>query len=146
MKNEINQYCSNHSSLESSALKEIREYTFANEQAPVMISGQLVTNTLKTIIKLSDSKKNKYENISHRIIADHIRSSSHLIADGILPSNEGRGYVLRRIMRRGMRHAHILGCKEPIFYKLSPIIIKEMGDVYPELKRAELLITETLKN
>jgi len=101
---------------------------------------------IELIVKLSDSKKNKYENISHRIIADHIRSSSHLIADGILPSNEGRGYVLRRIMRRGMRHAHILGCKEPIFYKLSPIMIKEMGDVYPELKRAELLITETLKN
>jgi len=86
------------------------------------------------------------ENIaSHRVIADHLRASSFLIAEGVLPSNEGRGYVLRRIMRRGMRHSHTLGSKEPIFYKMVPTLIKEMSDSYPELKRAEPLITETLK-
>ena len=68
-----------------------------------------------------------------------------MIAEGVLPSNEGRGYVLRRIMRRGMRHSHTLGSKEPIFYKMVPTLIKEMSDSYPELKRAEPLITETLK-
>jgi len=83
---------------------------------------------------------------SHRIIADHLRSCSFLIADGIMPSNEGRGYVLRRIMRRAMRHAHILGCKEPLIYKLVPALIKEMGEAYPELQRAEAVIVETLKN
>jgi len=86
------------------------------------------------------------ENIaSHRVISDHLRASSFLIAEGVLPSNEGRGYVLRRIMRRGMRHSHTLGSKEPIFYKMVPTLIKEMSDSYPELKRAEPLITETLK-
>jgi len=86
------------------------------------------------------------ENIaSHRVISDHLRASSFLIAEGVLPSNEGRGYVLRRIMRRGMRHSHTLGAKEPIFYKMIPTLIKEMSDSYPELKRAEPLITETLK-
>ena len=101
---------------------------------------------INLIAKLSKSENNNSKNISHRIIADHIRSSCHLISDGVLPSNEGRGYVLRRIMRRGMRHAHILGCEEPIFYLLAPLIIKETGGIFPELKRAESLITETLKN
>ena len=82
---------------------------------------------------------------SHRVIADHLRCSSFLLADGVMPSNEGRGYVLRRIMRRGMRHAHILGAKEPLMYRLVPTLIKMMGEAYPELKRAEALITETLK-
>jgi len=82
---------------------------------------------------------------SHRVIADHLRASSFLIAEGVLPSNEGRGYVLRRIMRRGMRHSHTLGSKEPIFYKMVPTLIKEMSDSYPELKRGEPLIIETLK-
>jgi len=82
---------------------------------------------------------------SHRVIADHIRSSSFLIADGILPSNEGRGYVLRRIMRRGMRHAHLLGAKDPLMCRLVPELINQMGDVYPELKEAEDLIVETLR-
>ena len=82
---------------------------------------------------------------SHRIIADHLRSTSFLISDGVLPSNEGRGYVLRRIMRRGMRHAHLLGTKDPLMHRLVPILVAEMGAAYPELKRAEALITETLK-
>ncbi len=85
------------------------------------------------------------KNISHRVIADHLRSSCFLIADGVLPSNEGRGYVLRRIMRRGMRHAHLLGCKEPLMHKLVPTLLQEMAQAFPELKRAEALITETLK-
>jgi alanyl-tRNA synthetase len=82
---------------------------------------------------------------SHRVIADHLRSTSFLIADGVLPSNEGRGYVLRRIMRRGMRHAHLIGSKEPLLYRLVPVLVAEMGAAYPELKRAEALIAETLK-
>lgn len=82
---------------------------------------------------------------SFNVIADHLRSSSFLIADGVLPSNEGRGYVLRRIMRRAMRHANMIGIKEPVMYKLLPSLQKEMGDAYPELYRAEGLITETIK-
>ena len=107
------------------------------------------TDHFKTLIEASsDLTKTKItkENIaSHRVIADHLRASSFLIAEGVLPSNEGRGYVLRRIMRRGMRHSHTLGSKEPIFYKMVPILIKEMLDSYPELERAKPLITETLK-
>ncbi|MBY3329060.1 alanine--tRNA ligase [Rhizobium laguerreae] len=82
---------------------------------------------------------------SHRVIADHLRSSAFLIADGVLPSNEGRGYVLRRIMRRAMRHAQLLGAKEPLVYKLLPTLVQQMGRAYPELVRAEALISETLK-
>ncbi|MGA8610136.1 MAG: alanine--tRNA ligase, partial [Xanthobacteraceae bacterium] len=82
---------------------------------------------------------------SPRVIADHLRATSFLIADGVLPSNEGRGYVLRRIMRRGMRHAELLGAKEPLMWKLVPALVREMGQAYPELLRAEVLITETLK-
>ncbi|MDI1342993.1 MAG: alanine--tRNA ligase, partial [Pseudolabrys sp.] len=82
---------------------------------------------------------------SHRVIADHLRASSFLIADGVLPSNEGRGYVLRRIMRRAMRHAELLGAKEPLMWKLVPSLTREMGQAYPELIRAEALIGETLK-
>jgi alanyl-tRNA synthetase len=83
--------------------------------------------------------------VSHRVIADHLRASCFLIADGVLPSNEGRGYVLRRIMRRAMRHAHILGSKDPLMYRLVPTLVAEMGEAYPELKRAESLTVETLK-
>jgi alanyl-tRNA synthetase len=83
---------------------------------------------------------------SHRVIADHLRASSFLIAEGILPSNEGRGYVLRRIMRRGMRHSHTLGSKEPIFYKLFDVLLNEMKNSYPELSQGKDLIIETLKN
>ncbi|TCU31642.1 alanine--tRNA ligase [Rhizobium azibense] len=82
---------------------------------------------------------------SHRVIADHLRSSAFLIADGVLPSNEGRGYVLRRIMRRAMRHAQLLGSKEPLIWKLLPTLVQQMGRAYPELARAEALISETLK-
>ncbi|WP_375688802.1 alanine--tRNA ligase [Bartonella sp. AP57NXGY] len=82
---------------------------------------------------------------SHRVIADHLRSSAFLIADGVLPSNEGRGYVLRRIMRRAMRHAHLLGAKEPLMWRLLPALIREMEQAYPELVRAESLISETLR-
>ncbi len=70
------------------------------------------------------------------MIADHLRASSFLIADGVLPSNEGRGYVLRRIMRRAMRHAHLLGAKEPLMWRLVPALVREMGEAYPELVRA----------
>ncbi len=85
-------------------------------------------------------------NTSHRVIADHLRSCAFLIADGVLPSNEGRGYVLRRIMRRGMRHAHLMGCKDPLMWKLVPALIGEMGQAFPELLRAEALVKETLKS
>jgi alanyl-tRNA synthetase len=83
--------------------------------------------------------------VSHRVISDHLRSAAFLIADGVLPSNEGRGYVLRRIMRRAMRHAHILGAKDPLMWRLVPVLISEMGAAYPELNRAQALISETLK-
>ena len=82
---------------------------------------------------------------SHRVIADHLRASSFLIADGVLPSNEGRGYVLRRIMRRAMRHAHIMGCEEPLLWKLVPSLVDEMGKAFPEVDRAKSLVAETLK-
>src|SRR6187455_2708500 len=85
------------------------------------------------------------QKVSHRVIADHLRASSFLIADGVLPSNEGRGYVLRRIMRRAMRHAELLGAKEPLMHRLVPALVREMGQAYPELIRAESLISETLK-
>jgi alanyl-tRNA synthetase len=83
--------------------------------------------------------------VSHRVIADHLRASSFLIADGVLPSNEGRGYVLRRIMRRAMRHAELMGCDEPLMWRLVPALTAQMGQAFPELVRAEPLITETLK-
>ncbi|WP_375568514.1 alanine--tRNA ligase [Ahrensia marina] len=82
---------------------------------------------------------------SHRVIADHLRATSFLIADGVLPSNEGRGYVLRRIMRRAMRHAHLLGAKDPVLHRLVPALLREMGEAYPELDRARALISETLE-
>jgi alanyl-tRNA synthetase len=82
---------------------------------------------------------------SHRVIADHLRSTSFLIADGVSPSNEGRGYVLRRIMRRAMRHAHLLGAEEPLMHRLVPTLVAEMGQAYPELRRAEPTIVETLR-
>jgi len=82
---------------------------------------------------------------SHRVIADHLRSSSFLLADGVTPSNEGRGYVLRRIMRRAMRHAYLLGAQEPLMHRLAPTLVTEMGQAYPELRRAEASIVETLR-
>jgi len=108
------------------------------------------TDHFKTLIKassnLTKTKVTKENIASHRVIVDHLRASAFLIAEGVLPSNEGRGYVLRRIMRRGMRHSHSLGSKEAIFYKIIPILIQEMSGSYPELKRAEPLIAEILKN
>ena len=83
--------------------------------------------------------------VSHRVIADHLRSVSFLIADGVMPSNEGRGYVLRRILRRAVRHAHIIGCEEPVLHRLVPALVAEMGSAYPELVRARALISETLR-
>ncbi len=96
--------------------------------------------------ELTKTKIDENTIASHRVIADHLRASSFLIAEGILPTNEGRGYVLRRIMRRGMRHAHTLGNKDPIFYKLFNVLQDEMSESYPELKRGKDLIIETLKN
>ncbi|WP_439154940.1 alanine--tRNA ligase [Yoonia sp.] len=85
-------------------------------------------------------------NTHHRVIADHLRSTSFLIAEGVLPSNEGRGYVLRRIMRRAMRHAHLLGAKDPVMHRLVPALIQQMGGAYPELGQGKRLIEETLLN
>jgi len=107
------------------------------------------TDLFRTLIEASEEATGvpaKGERaVSHRVIADHLRATSFLIADGVLPSNEGRGYVLRRIMRRAMRHAHMLGAKEPVIYKLVPVLVREMGQAFPELHRAEALISETLK-
>src|SRR5436189_372110 len=83
--------------------------------------------------------------VSHRVIADHLRASAFLIADGVLPNKDGRGYVLRRVMRRAMRHAQMLGCKEPLMWRLVPALVQQMGAAYPELLRAQPLITETLR-
>ena len=85
------------------------------------------------------------QGVSHRVIADHLRASAFLVADGVLPSNEGRGYVLRRIMRRAMRHAQLLGARDPLMWRLVPTLTREMGQAYPELVRAEALISETLR-
>ena len=100
---------------------------------------------IAAIAELTKVSPDGPQKASHRVIADHLRASAFLIADGVLPSNEGRGYVLRRIMRRGMRHAELLGAKEPLMWKLVPVLTREMGQAYPELHRAEALITETLK-
>jgi alanyl-tRNA synthetase len=95
--------------------------------------------------ELTKTKAQGQQAPSHNVIADHLRSSCFLIADGVSPSNEGRGYVLRRIMRRAMRHAHILGAKEPLMHRLAPTLIAEMGDAYPELKRAQPVIEAQLR-
>ena len=106
----------------------------------------LFQNLINDISKLApkEDPKGPFKS-SFNVIADHLRSTAFLIADGVLPSNEGRGYVLRRIMRRAMRHAYMLGVKEPMMYKLLPSLQREMGEAYPELYRAEALITETIK-
>jgi alanyl-tRNA synthetase len=107
------------------------------------------TDTLRALV-LASAEASKVapdgpHAVSHRVIADHLRASSFLIADGVLPSKEGRGYVLRRIMRRAMRHAHIIGCVEPLMWRLVPALLRQMGAAFPELHRAEALITETLR-
>ena len=107
------------------------------------------TDLFRTLIaaseELTKTKAQGERAPSHNVIADHLRSSCFLIADGVSPSNEGRGYVLRRIMRRAMRHAHILGAKEPLMHRLAPTLIAEMGEAYPELKRAQPVIEAQLR-
>ncbi len=107
------------------------------------------TDLMRALIEASahaaNSDPDGPHGVSHRVIADHLRSSSFLIADGVMPSNEGRGYVLRRIMRRAMRHAQIVGVSDPLMWRLVPALVQQMGAAYPELRRAEALITETLK-
>jgi alanyl-tRNA synthetase len=106
------------------------------------------TDTFKALIRASEeltSNNSGDMTASHRIIADHLRTSGFLVADGVLPANEGRGYVLRRIMRRAMRHAHILGASQPLMYRLVPALVAEMGAAYPELVRAQPLIEQVLE-
>jgi alanyl-tRNA synthetase len=105
----------------------------------------LFATLIRTIAEFTGVAADGPHKASHRVIADHLRASSFLIADGVLPSNEGRGYVLRRIMRRAMRHAELLGAKDPLMWKLVPSLTREMGQAFPELIRAEPLIAETLK-
>jgi alanyl-tRNA synthetase len=122
------------------------------ERVAAVLQGQhdnYDIDTFRALIAASENLTNvkaEGENrASHRVIADHLRSSSFLLADGVLPSNEGRGYVLRRIMRRAMRHAHLLGAKEPLLHQLVSSLVAEMGQAYPELGRAQPLIEETLE-
>lgn len=122
------------------------------ERLAAVLQGQhdnYDTDTFKALIAasvgLTGVKAEGDTQASHRVIADHLRSTSFLLADGVLPSNEGRGYVLRRIMRRAMRHAHLLGAKEPLMHRLVPALVAEMGQAYPELGRAQPLIEETLQ-
>ena len=107
------------------------------------------TDTLRALILASAEETGQNPDgefkTSHRVVADHLRSSAFLMADGVLPSNEGRGYVLRRIMRRAMRHAHMMGAKTPLLHRLVPALTRQMGQAYPELSQAEALITETLE-
>ena len=105
----------------------------------------MMENLVEASSKITGSDMSKENIVSHRIIADHIRSISFLIAEGIMPSNEGRGYVLRRIMRRAMRHTHLLGSKDPIIYKLVPFLNKEMGNAFPELVVGQSIIQNTIK-
>ena len=105
----------------------------------------MMENLVEASSKITGSDMSKENIVSHRIIADHIRSISFLIAEGIMPSNEGRGYVLRRIMRRAMRHTHLLGSKDPIIYKLVPFLNKEMGNAFPELDVGQSIIQNTIK-
>jgi len=107
------------------------------------------TDTLRALIlasaEVTGQDPDGPHKVSHRVVADHLRATSFLIADGVLPSNDGRGYVLRRIMRRAMRHAHMMGAADPVMFRLVPALVRQMGAAYPELGRAEALIAETLK-
>lgn len=122
------------------------------ERIAAVLQGQhdnYDTDTFRALIAASESltgvKAEGEHQASHRVIADHLRSTSFLLADGVLPSNEGRGYVLRRIMRRAMRHAHLLGARDPLMHRLVGALVAEMGAAYPELGRAQPLIEETLQ-
>ncbi|MDG1170980.1 MAG: alanine--tRNA ligase, partial [Sulfitobacter sp.] len=121
------------------------------ERIGALLQGQhdnYETDTMRSLIEASGHALHVDPfgdgNVHHRVIADHLRSTSFLIADGVMPSNDGRGYVLRRIMRRAMRHAHLLGAKDPMMYQLVPALVRQMGSAYPELGQAQALITETL--
>ncbi|MEM6939283.1 MAG: alanine--tRNA ligase [Pseudomonadota bacterium] len=121
------------------------------ERIGALLQGQhdnYETDTMRSLIEASGHALSidpfGEGNVHHRVIADHLRSTSFLIADGVMPSNDGRGYVLRRIMRRAMRHAHLLGAKDPLMYRLVPALVQQMGSAYPELGQAQALITETL--
>jgi alanyl-tRNA synthetase len=105
----------------------------------------LMRSLILAVASLTGADPDGAHKASHRVIADHLRASAFLVADGVLPSNEGRGYVLRRIMRRAMRHAQMLGAHEPLMWRLVPVLSREMGQAYPELVRAEPLIVETLR-
>ena len=105
----------------------------------------LFRNLIAASVELSGAPADGTHRASHRVVADHLRASAFLIADGVMPSNEGRGYVLRRIMRRAMRHAHLMGCTEPLMWRLVPALVREMGQAFAELARAAPLIAETLK-
>jgi alanyl-tRNA synthetase len=122
------------------------------ERAAALLQGShdnFETDTFRALIEASahatSTDPHGAHRISHRVIADHLRASAFLIADGVLPANDGRGYVLRRIMRRAMRHAHLSGAAEPLMHRLVPALITQMGAAYPELVRADALIRETLK-
>jgi len=122
------------------------------ERIGALLQGQhdnYETDTMRSLIEASGHALSLDPfgagNVHHRVIADHLRSTSFLIADGVMPSNDGRGYVLRRIMRRAMRHAHLLGAQDPHMYKLVPALVRQMGSAYPELGQAQALITETLE-
>ncbi|HEX8443616.1 MAG TPA: alanine--tRNA ligase [Allosphingosinicella sp.] len=122
------------------------------ERAVALLQGvpsnyqiDLFRNLIEASEELTGTRAIGAQQPSHRVIADHLRSTSFLVADGVLPANEGRGYVLRRIMRRAMRHAHLLGASEPLMHRLVPALVAEMGAAYPELVRAQPLIEATLK-
>ncbi|MCL4125874.1 UNVERIFIED_CONTAM: hypothetical protein GTU68_010608 [Idotea baltica] len=122
------------------------------ERVAALLQGtndNYATDLMRSLIEASADASNTDPDgpgkTHHRVIADHLRSTSFLMADGVMPSNDGRGYVLRRIMRRAMRHAHLLGVKDPLMYRLVPALIQQMGAAYPELGRAQSLIEETLK-
>ncbi|MEQ8248397.1 MAG: alanine--tRNA ligase [Alphaproteobacteria bacterium] len=122
------------------------------ERLAAVLQGQhdnydidLMRNLILASAEVSGADVDGPHAVSHRVVADHLRSVSFLMADGVMPSNEGRGYVLRRIMRRAMRHAHLMGVPDPLMWRLVPALVREMGQHYPELLRAQALITETLK-
>ena len=122
------------------------------ERLSAVLQGQhdnYDTDILRALIRASAEAAHTSSDgahaVAHRVIADHLRAVSFLIADGVLPANEGRGYVLRRIMRRAMRHAHMMGCEQPLLFRLVPALVREMGQAFPELVRAQALVTETLK-